>query len=112
MTPTSDERREVARRLRTEVGEGECIDCAAFRIVHDVTGVEDAMGARAGRILADLTDPTCHVVGTTGHEGVYPNGETHCAHEPSCGHEVTTAWPDPPDRCQHCGARVTSGGER
>lgn len=38
----SDYCREVARRLRTEVSEGECIDYAVFRIVHDVMGVEDA----------------------------------------------------------------------
>lgn len=42
MAETSDERREVAWRLRTDVSEGECIDFAVFRIINDVLGVEDA----------------------------------------------------------------------
>lgn len=59
--PTSDERREVAWRLRTEVSEGECIDYAVCRIINDVLGVNGAWGDKAARILADLIDPTCHV---------------------------------------------------
>ena len=56
MTPTSDERREVAARLRTEVSEGECIDYAVFRIINEVLLINGAWGAKAARILADLID--------------------------------------------------------
>lgn len=56
---SSDERREVAWRLRTEVSEGECIDYAVCRIINDVLGVNGAWGAKAARILADMIDPTC-----------------------------------------------------
>lgn len=56
MTFTSDERREVAWRLRTEVSEGECIDYAVCRIINDVLGVNGAWGAKAARILADPFD--------------------------------------------------------
>lgn len=55
--PTSDERREVAERLRKDVSESECIDYAVFRIIHDVLGVENATGSKAAHILADLIDP-------------------------------------------------------
>lgn len=55
--PSSDERREVAARLRTEVGEDECIDYAVFRIINDALLINGAWGAKAARILADLIDP-------------------------------------------------------
>lgn len=109
MTPTSDERREVAARLRTEVSEGECIDYAVFRIVHDVMGVEDATGARAGRILADLIDPTCHLVGTT--LQTWTDGTRAFYHELSCGHTCETVWAKPPAFCNECGARVVERGD-
>lgn len=101
MAPTSDERREVAERMRDEVGEDECIDYAVFRIINDALLINGAWGAKAARILADLIDPTCHVV--------IPNemdGECFCS---ECGALLGeygyTAY------CPCCGARVTSGGE-
>lgn len=107
MTPTSDERREVAERLRTEVSEEECIDYAVCRIINDVLGVNGAWGAKAARILADLIDQTCHVVGTTSEEGLY-DGLTIFRHELSCGHTCETVWLEPPAYCDECGARVVS----
>lgn len=59
MTPTSEsERREVAAKLRTEVGEDECIDYAVFRIINDALLINGAWGAKAASILADLIDPS------------------------------------------------------
>jgi hypothetical protein len=107
--PTSDERREVAWMLRTEVSEGECIDYAVCRIINDVLGVNGAWGAKAARILADLIDPTCHVVGTTSEEGLY-DGLTIFRHELSCGHTCETVWLEPPAYCDVCGARVVDDG--
>lgn len=103
---TSDERREVARRLRTEVSEGECIDYAVFRIVHDVMGVEDATGARAGRILADLIDPTCHV-GEYGHDEFRVVRGCNVCH---CGW-YEDVFGRPYRYCPHCGARVVERGD-
>ena len=97
---TSDERREVAARLRTEVGEDECIDYAVFRIINDVLLINGAWGAKAARILADLIDPTCRVV--------IPNemdGECFCS---ECGALLGeygyTAY------CPSCGARCVDNG--
>lgn len=59
--PTSDERREVAWRLRSEVSEDESLDYPVCRIIDDVLGVNGAWGDKAARILADLIDPTCHI---------------------------------------------------
>lgn len=66
MTPTSDERREVAERLRIEVmDEDTSLDYPVNRIINDVLGVNGAWGAKAARILADLIDcPTCHICDT------------------------------------------------
>lgn len=104
--PTSDERREVAWRLRSEVSEGECIDFAVFRIAHDVLGVEDATGARAARILAELIDPTCHVVSEALHTGSFGCEEAGTEFTLSCGHTVIVDGDFPPGYCDECGARV------
>lgn len=104
--PTSDERREVAWRLRSEVSEGECIDFAVFRIAHDVLGVEDATGARAARILADLIDPTCHVVSEALHTGSFGCEEAGTEFTLSCGHTVIVDGDFHPGYCDECGARV------
>lgn len=53
--------------------------------------------------LADLIDPTCHLVGTTSEEVLY--GTTIFRHELSCGHTRYTGWPEPPAFCDECGAR-------
>lgn len=101
MTATSDERREVAWRLRSDVSEGECIDFAVFRIAHDVLGVDDAMGARAGRILADLVDPTCHVETSGEWHGMEIGGRCSACHAPlAFGVRY----------CDNCGCRVVDYG--
>ena len=55
--PTSEERREVAKRLRKDVGESSCIDYAVFRIALEVLGIEHVSGAKAAHMLADLIEP-------------------------------------------------------
>lgn len=55
--PSSEERREVAERLRKDVSESECIDYAVFRIIKEVLGIDGACGAKAAHVLADLIDP-------------------------------------------------------
>lgn len=60
MTPTSEERREVAAMLLIEVkDEDTSLDYPVHRIINDVLGVNGAWGDKAARILADLIDPTC-----------------------------------------------------
>ena len=101
MAPTSDERRDVAWMLRTEVSEGECIDYAVCRIINDVLGVNGVFGAKAARILADLIDPTC-----TAPLGEHEHGwlTRECS---ECGYTIKTG-----DKyCPHCGSRVVSGDE-
>ena len=55
-------------------------------------------------LLADLIDPTCHVIGTTSQD--WSDGSTVYTHELSCGHTCRTDWPEPPAFCDECGARV------
>ena len=115
MTPTSDERREVAARLRTEVGEDECIDYAVFRIINDALLINGAWGAKAARILADLIDPTCNIdVMDTGERADYDCRE-HIMHCKNCGAEFgyvlygedgDVSMDDKPKFCPGCGARV------
>jgi hypothetical protein len=60
--------------------------------------------------LADLIDPTCHVVGTISQD--CSDGSTVYAHELSCGHTCYTSLPEPPAYCDECGARVVSRNDQ
>lgn len=105
----SDERREVAARLR--VKQEECDTrlypwttddiISALGYTYDFE-VDNNLLAR----LADLIDPTCHVIGTTSQD--WSDGSTVYTHELSCGHTCRTDWPEPPAFCDECGARVVS----
>lgn len=57
--------------------------------------------------LADLIDPTCHVVSTILYD--WSDGSKYC-HELSCGHTCDTGWPEPPAFCPECGCRVVKKG--
>lgn len=103
---SSDERREVAERLRTEVGEDECIDYAVHRIINDALLINGVWGAKAARILADLIDPTCHVVSEALHTGSFGCEEAGTEFTLSCGHTVIVDGDFPPGYCDECGARV------
>ena len=105
--PTSDERREVAWRLRTEVSEEECIDYAVCRIINDVLGVNGAWGAKAARILADMIDPTCKIDSVEPIEYGEFNQTIGYDFNLTCGHSVMRPYMDmPPAYCDECGARV------
>lgn len=115
MTMTSDERREVAWRLRSEVSEGECIDYAVCRIINDVLGVNGAWGDKAARIIADFIDPTCSMDAIdTGEQADYECRE-HIMHCKCCGAEFgyvlygedgDVSMDDKPKFCPECGSRV------
>lgn len=57
MRISDEKRREVAERLRKDVGESSCIDYAVFRIALEVLGIEHVSGAKAAHMLADLIEP-------------------------------------------------------
>ncbi len=106
--PTSDERREVAARLRD--------DCPGYSTEYDFFLHALGMSREEGRgpcdwtevhkRLADLIDPTCHLVGTT--LQTWTDGTHAFYHELSCGHTCETVWAKPPEYCPECGARVVS----
>lgn len=110
--PTSDERREMARKIREYVDAyGDKIEDAEMVLLGTVwcrgevgEVVRPTNEAELLAILADLIDPTCHLMGTTSEEGLY--GPTIFHHELSCGHTCDTGWPEPPAHCDMCGARV------
>lgn len=106
--PTSDERREVAKALRgdpvitgieqTRDGfEGMTYHEAAYRFWDMCRRVQSVCKADIAystcSVLADLIDPTCHVV-----PGDSDNHAPHCS---ACG-AVLYVGP----YCPHCGARV------
>lgn len=94
----NDERREVAEKLRKTQG----IKAFVKSLGIDLNG--DWYWTDVSRRVADLIDPTCHVVGTESME--WRNGTTTYDHELSCGHTCFTDWPEPPRYCDECGARV------
>ena len=102
--PTSDERREVAERLRKAADFDEWLD---LTIENAIFGVFGEVRRPIADNLADLIDPVCHLVGTTSEEGLY-DGLTIFRHELSCGHTCETVWLEPPAYCDVCGARVVS----
>lgn len=107
MAPTSDERREVAERLKEyatgfDFGDSNpwwYVQKAVFGdvIAHDTS---DAFA-----LLADLIDPTCEVnsVETCCNElGQLEGWEFRL----TCGHSVKRPYNEAPAYCPHCGARV------
>lgn len=105
---TDDERREVAAKLRQM---SDAHDATEASRVDRALGLEDkaygtviAFDSADIRSLADLIDPTCHVIGTTSQD--WSDGSTVYTHDLSCGHTCRTDWTEPPAFCDECGARV------
>lgn len=109
MTPTSEERREVASKLRQMADAHKATEASrvahALGLEYKIYGTVVAFDSADIRNLADLIDPTCHLVGTTSEEGLY-DGLTIFRHELSCGHTCETVWLEPPAYCDECGARL------
>lgn len=106
----SGERREVAERLRNLAGhraadEEMTLDALGLYRGENIEGY-DTYGVMH---LADLIDPTCHVIGTTSQD--WSDGSTVYTHDLSCGHTCRTDWTEPPAFCDECGARVVSDYE-
>ena len=126
--PTSDERREVAEKLRRASACGEGISCCAVDRVLGLRYDEDYFGdvftCESVRNLADLIDPqerTCRILQAYGDESEEldhrmeeiagtPEDTVACICQ-SCGHEFRYDRMVRPRFCPHCGARVTSVGE-
>lgn len=100
---STDERREVAERLRKTRGIMAFVDALGI----DPDG--DWCWTDVSRRVADLIDPTCHLVGTT--LQTWTDGTRAFYHELSCGHTCETVWAKPPAFCNECGARVVERGE-
>lgn len=122
MTPTSDERREVAYRLRkeangyrrnrahgvrTEIDLGDVPgvfqDMTHFCWLHGTVRCEDMLDRLADLIDPTLIDPTCHMVDTD-HE--YEDS-IRCD---VCQMTFNRPW-EPFKFCPNCGARVVERGE-
>ena len=131
---TSDERREVAEILRMSAKETNGTRDFAMYLSHWVglEGITDDKGnpftiaanRREAELtlkkLADLIDPTCHIVRV---DDTYNTPETGRVDEwhykcSKCGIELDDNDTDamdsgvkPFDYCPNCGARITSGGD-
>ncbi len=131
MTPTSDERRRVAERLRgldVEITSHDTLERAVDKFTKAVCGdipfspirysVRNLCGL--ANMLADLIDPTCHIVCV---DDTYNTPETgrvdqwhyECS---KCGIELDDNDTDamdsgskPFDYCPYCGARVVADGQ-
>lgn len=124
MAPTSDERREVAERLRAyplELAKAEHkgkdplqLPADVMYDLMDIAGVGEDFDSLLPS-LADLIDPTCEAMEV-------PDNDEFMVRVVSgfvckrCGHEAIVerncdGSAEPPRFCPHCGARVTGGGE-
>lgn len=101
MAPTSDERREVAERLRENAS---CSENSPRFVVESYLGIEydgtdvleESYRSESLLHLADLIDPTCHKVIPSEIEGY-----VFCS---NCGAEIGEYGV--PNYCHNCGARV------
>ena len=102
MTETSNERREVAERLR-EYSNDVLKDGSLLKTLKDVTGAGSWRYVLDS--LADLIDPTCKVSSVEPVEdevGLTVGWEFHL----TCGHTVEMQWNEAPVYCPECGTRV------
>ena len=116
MSTTNDERRDFGIMARFNASMCEHLEgdqfLAAFGLDPRLllgTGLAPAERDRVRRDtwnrIADIVDPTCHLVGTTSEDDLF-DGLTIFRHELSCGHTCETVWLEPPAYCDECGARV------
>lgn len=110
---TSDERREVARKIREYVDAyGDGIEDAEMVLLGTVRGrdnrgdaVRPTSEAELLSMLADLIDPTCEVDSIEPVEdelGQTVGYEFHL----TCGHAPEQPFNEPPAYCPYCGVRV------
>ena len=116
--PTNDERREVARRLRSldiparvKMAEHPEKTAAWYELICSAVGGKKdpwfGIKALADR-LADLIEPTVGVVSAVEFDETYHTGFEYVL---SCGHEFEWAWSKQPAYCPVCGARIRGEGE-
>lgn len=111
---TSDERREVAARLRDAA---ELPEENILAVLVDICGINFNFGGNVTlwrstmTRLADLIDPTCTVVSESVHTGGFGCEEAGYEFTLSCGHTVIVDGEFPPSYCDECGARVVSDDE-
>lgn len=106
MTATSDERREVAEKLRHASHTDANLDVTiAIAILDTIGEVHRPIAA----VVADLIDPTCEVDSIEPVEYGEFNQAIGSAFHLTCGHTVMRALTDtPPAYCEECGARVVN----
>jgi len=114
---TSDERREVAARLREDAG---CSESSPREVVERYIGVEydgedvleESYTSESLLRLADLIDQTCEIATDQVDDGEWGAHDIYeCCSE--CGNQnMRDRFTGKPYRfCPHCGARVTDGGD-
>lgn len=103
---SSDERREVAARLH-EFADTDVWLSAMFAELEKFGDTD----RRSADVIADLIDPTCHVVSDEKFFGSFGCEEAGTRFVLSCGHETIVDGDYPPSYCSECGARVVSEDE-
>ncbi len=117
MTPTSDERREVAARLREDAS---CSESSPRDVVESYLGIEydgadvleESYTSESLLHIADLIDPTCKVMEVPDNDELKIRVVSGFMCK-RCGHEDIVerncdGSAEPPRFCPHCGARVVS----
>lgn len=104
---SSEERQKIAEKMRGPFDVCKymghtCISGTLFGM--QVCAMNERSLRDSMRRLADLIDPTCHLVSTTFHS--WSDGSAAFYHELSCGHICETVWGKPPSYCSECGARL------
>lgn len=106
---TSDDRREIAARLREAAIDdghiGRPYGEQGFQVtLRRIIGTSNPRRSTLYARLANLIDPTCYELGSWCESGMYYPTIYH--HELSCGHVITTPYGVLPEYCDECGARI------
>lgn len=109
MTPTSDERREVAARLREDAS---CSESSPRDVVESYLGIEydgadvleESYKSESLLRLADLIDPTCHIAPDDWASQQCMGPMLSCDRCQAAFPEINFDY----EFCPHCGARVVS----
>lgn len=107
---TSNERREVAERLR---GDASCSENSPREVVESYLGIEydgadvmeESYTSESLLRLADLIDPTCKVSSVETYDDELSQLEGWEFHL-TCDHSFQRSWNEPQAYCQECGEWV------
>lgn len=106
MAITNDERRQVAARLREDIGLHTFAEIFGFSWIDESDWYWRDVTAKVADYVEPEPERTCRVVSTIRYEYEGGYAGTEYVTKLSCGHKHTDSYGDAPNFCSECGAKV------